>query len=129
MFKNFLIKIVCFLLKKSNLSLEQKNILSTSILDVLNALPLKESLALNEQGELELNGKVVDADKAIQLKESANVALGNLANILIAEQVNYEAIVNGVHRFNGDSGQLFMRAALWWEQERKKKLESLAGRE
>lgn len=127
MFENAIVKLVCFLLKR-NLTLENRNKLSASVLDSLGALPLHNMFEINEEGELLVGGKVVSVDKAIQLKEYANSALDNQVLNLIREQVAYEAVVHGVHKANGDIGQLFMRNALWWEQRVLDHLKSLAGR-
>jgi hypothetical protein len=127
MLNKLAIKLVYFLFKNREFTIEQKNKLSVLILNSLNALPLKESIEQNENGELVIRGDVVDVEKARKLTSSAISALENQSLRIIREQVAYEAIVNGVHKFNGDSGQLFMRAALWWEQESEKKLKFLAG--
>lgn len=127
MFQKLAVSLACYLLKQE-LSIEQKNRLSISILDSLEALPLATTFSYSEEDELLVNGKVISIEQAIVIRESAKVALDNKALVLIRDQVAYEAIVNGVHKVNGDSGQLFMRAALWWEQECHKLLLSLAGR-
>jgi len=128
MLKKIAVKFACFLLSK-NLSFELKNKLVTAVLDSLDALPLKETITINENGETEIEGKVIDIEKAIQIREYANSALDNPVEKIIKEPVAYEAIVNGVHKTTGDAGQLFMRAALWWEQTRENHLKKLSGRE
>ncbi len=128
MFQTLAVRVLCAFLDKADLSVENRNTLSRKILKNLGALPLEETIGKNEAGELTVAGREVDMDKAKQLNSAANVALDNQAENLIREQVAYEAITNGVYKTTGDMGQLFMRAALWWEQEREKHLKFLAGR-
>lgn len=122
----FFVSFACFLLKKE-LPLSEKNRLTRAILQNLDALPLEDVFQTNTEGELVVKGKVISPSEVRILQESAASALRNRAFILIREQVIYEALVHGVHKANGDSGQLFMRAALWWEQKQEEKLRSLAG--
>lgn len=111
------------------MTLEQRLEISTHIVDALGALPLKDMFLINANGELEISGKVVDIEKALQLREHANSALDNKMLITIREQVGYEAFVNGIHKGVSQEQLYFYRAALWWESEVEKHLKKLAGRE
>lgn len=97
-------------------------------MDNLEMVPLDE-IFKEDNGDILVGGKVVDVDKAFQLREQANVALDNSTLNLITEQVAYEAFVGGVHKCVTPEDLYFYRAALWWGQRVKKHLMSLAGRD
>ncbi len=127
MLEKWAVQFSCFLLEKADLSVVSRNKLSAKIVESLDALPLKEIFKFDEEGNFLVSGKVIGIDEAKILHEHAKLALINKAEILIKDQIAYEAVVNGIHKTNGDLGQLFMRAGLWWEQQREKHLKSLAG--
>src|SRR5258708_1765617 len=100
----------CFLLDNTFITLSQRNILITRILSLLNALPLKETISQGDNGELVIHGKVVDVDKVIQLNTLANTALDNQVEVLIEEQIAYEAFTGAVHRCITPEDMYFYRA-------------------
>lgn len=123
------ISLVRFLLNAKTLSLTDRNELITCVLDKLNALPLRDIIRQTEQGTLEIDGKELDVDKLIQLKEYANTALDNPAAKYVKEHVAYVAVVGSVHKAVTPEQLYFFRAALWWGEEEERFLKMLSGRE
>jgi hypothetical protein len=75
-----------------------------------------------------INGKYVEVDKILQLRDSARVVLENKAFKLIREQVVFTAVALGVHTVETERQMLFARAAIWFGQQEEKFLQALAQR-
>lgn len=115
-------------LMNRELTVEQRNSLTSYILDNLDALPIRGIIDINDSEEILINGRSLDLDKAMQLKESALIAIDNVALKLITEQVIYAAIVGGIHKASTPLEMYFYRAAIWFGQEQEKLLKTLAQR-
>lgn len=122
-------KIVVWALKSKTLSLQQKTECTNALLRNLFALPIRNTIIINEQGTLLINGRAVDREKAMQLRESSIATLESQARKLVKEQVAYLAINQGVHVCNTPEQMIFAKAALWFSQEEDKLYNLLAGRE
>lgn len=129
MFGTWATKCVLRLLKSSTLSTENRNLLTTCLLDKLVALPLHDMIRVNEEGQLLVNERPVSLEGARALREGAKTALQNKALELIREQVAYTAIAMGVHTLKETDESFFMRAAIWWGQREMFFLKLLAGDE
>ena len=127
MFGNVITKIVCFALKNAKLSISNRALLTTCLLDKLTALPLGDMIKTDDQGRLVVNNRVVTLEVAARLRESARAAKVNFALNFIHEQVLYAAIVHGVHKLETPEQSYFSRAAIWWGQQEKGFIARLAG--
>lgn len=126
MLKRFGIKILSYLLKSSELSDEDRSLLTTLVLDNLHALPIRDIISVNDDGSVVVNGRTLTPEQVLAYKESARGALNNSALKLIHEQVNYVAVSQGIHKANSSKDLLFSQSAIWYGQQEIKKLESLA---
>lgn len=98
------------------------------ILNKLGALPLSEIIKTDDNGQLLINGELVELDQARKLQMQATLALENPAMKLILEQMKFAAIVYGVHKAESPTQILFARGALWWSQMVDSYLQTLAQR-
>ena len=115
------------LMRSARLSLEDRSLLTTTVLNALHALPLQAIISTGSSGEVLINGQPLDIEQVRQLRDSARVALNNKALGVIREQVAWVAVTTGVHKVERDIYQLlFARAALWWSQQVQEHLELLA---
>lgn len=121
------IRLALWLLKRP-LTLSQRNLLTTAILERLGALPIRSSLSVNETtGEILVSGTPIDLDHARVLFEGAKQLLNNPVLKILWDQVAYNAIGFGVHKAENETQMYFARAALWWSQEEKRILGELSG--
>jgi hypothetical protein len=127
MIKKFSVRLACYLLNRSDISIEDRNLLTTCLLDKLAALPLRDMITTNEEGNLLVSGRQIDIDIAKKLRESARAALNSYALNLVREQVTYESVVTGVHKALNADQILFGKAAIWCQQQEVKWLKTLAG--
>lgn len=128
MLNKICVGLVNYLLSKSNLTLAQRNSVVVHILDSLQGLPLASIITVNELGETLINGSPLDMEKAKQLKESARVALDNIALKVINQQVVFQAVTGGVHNAVTPEHLYFYRAAIWFSQQAEAQLKLLAQR-
>lgn len=124
---NAIIKLIKWMFRR-NLRVEEANELCGFVLEKMGALPIRDVIAVSEEGLL-INGESVDIDKARKIHESANAALDNACLRLVREQVAYAAVTYGVHKAETPTQMLFARAALWWGQQEHRLLEALAARQ
>lgn len=80
-------------------------------------------------GSLYVEGKIVDYEKAIQLKASARAALGNNARKLVQEQIAAIAGHRGIVEGDTPEKLYFYRAALWWGLQEEELYRMLIGTE
>lgn len=101
------------LLNKTDLSIEDRSMLTSCLLDRLCAYPLSDIITV-DNGSLYIKGKGVDLETATKLRESAKGALANFALNTIYEQVKFEAIVTGFIKADSEKQSFFGKAAIWW---------------
>lgn len=123
--KRWIIQIVLWLLK-GNLSLHEMNLLSRGVLDSLSALPISDIITLNKDGSWTIQGRPADPEQIRVLRESARAELDNFAGKLVDQQVEYAAVVTGVHKAEDEKAMIFSRAAIWFSQNRRALLQLLA---
>lgn len=117
-----------YCLYKSDFSLEDRNEIVIHILDNLQALPLSSIIDTNDDGEILINGRSLDIEKAKQLRESARIALDSISLKVVNEQVLFIAITGGLHNATSPESLYFYRAAIWFSQQLKNQLNILAQR-
>ncbi|MES2060203.1 MAG: hypothetical protein V4438_04200 [Patescibacteria group bacterium] len=119
-------RLAAWLLKKTDLALPERNLLTASVLENLAALSLRDIIKV-EDGILLIGGKPVDMELARVLRESARGALNNTAFKLIREQVMFEAMSTGTYTAKSDLDVYFGKASVWYGQREQAFLEILAG--
>ena len=119
-------KLVIWLLKKSNLSLEDRTALITQLLDKLVAIQSRDIIKTNDEGQLVVNDRLLEVEDVRQLRESSIAILNSFAWKFVREQVEFKAVVVGVH--NGDTPEkvYFSKVAIWWGQQIDEILKNLA---
>lgn len=120
-------KLTVFALRSKNLSLEQRILCTSALLDNLHAVPLRNTITFDDQGTLFINGKALDYEKARQLRESAKGMLESQAREFVRQQVKFKAIEIGVHNGLTNEQILFSKAALWFGIEEDNLYHALAG--
>ena len=126
MWGKFVAKLATSALRRADLSIESRNLLTTAVLKELGALPLHDMITTNQEGNLLVNGRPLDLESARILRESARAALENQAFKFVREQVLFNSVVLGVHKAETDKQMYFARASIWWGQEEDKILRILA---
>ena len=120
-------KITVWLLKRKDISIEDKTFLTAAILQNLHALPIRSIINFNEQGTLLIQGKALEMDQVKQIRESAVAGLRSVARKLIRDQISFEAIKKGVHEGMTPEQVLFSKAVLWWGEQEELLYHSLSG--
>lgn len=105
--------IVCFLLRNSKLSLENKTKLTCCLLNKLQAIPASDIIKTNEAGKLEVNGRELDMDGLKILREGAISLLDSPTRKFVKEQIMFEAVKIGVHFGDTPERVIFSKAAIW----------------
>ena len=98
-------------LRKSNLSLEDRNALLTEILSNINALPLNEVIVIG-QG-VKIGDRELDPEQVINFKENCVALKSNLAFQIIIEQMRYLSVNMGVYKSVSLDEIYFSKASLW----------------
>lgn len=93
----------------------------------MQALPVKDIVTYDVQGTLQVNGKVLDTEQAIQIREGAVALERNWTYKLIKDQIAYEAIKMGVHSSLSMEMILMSKAAIWLQEQEKKLISDLSG--
>ncbi len=120
------VKIVICLLKKQ-LSLKNKTILITSVLDRLQTLPLRDIIVVSDVGSLVINGKELDIEEMKIIRESARALQDNRVFGLIQDQVLHQALAFGLNSAVNLEMLYTSKSAVWWGQEENRLLKLLAG--
>ena len=121
-----LVHFVVWVLEKVPLKLKHRIILTTAILTKLSALPLRDIIKQTEEG-LEVDGKIIDMEKARLLREGARIALQSQTLSLIRSQVLFKAFQLAAHTSINMEQLFFAKAAIWWGEQEDALLKLLAG--
>lgn len=113
------------MLRNYPLSTQGRIQLTNTILDVLSIKG--DIIAVDPQGNLLVNGNLIDFERARLLRESAKALQNSLARNVIRNAVTQSSIEMAFH--NGDTPEkmFFGRAALWFSQQEDKWIGLLAG--
>jgi hypothetical protein len=120
-----LLKFALWVIQHSKLTIAERTLCTGVILDKLEALPLSAILSDSDEGIL-INGKPLDFDKLQVLRNSAKAAIENQAINLIAEQVVWIATDRVIRKALTPEELYFYRAAIWFSEQMKQQLQSLA---
>lgn len=126
MLNKIAIKLVKWLMTR-DLTLDQRNSLVINILDNLGALPIYDIIDVSNTGQILIDGRELDIEKARILREGAKIVIDNPAFKITNERVLYQAVTMGVHNVENPSQMLFARAAIWYGQRMNEILRTLAG--
>lgn len=125
MWGNIATNLVVKMLRSSKLSIENRSKLTSSIVDKLEIVPLRDIIMVNDDKNLVVNGRVLERDQVLRLRDSARSAKENLALNFVRDQVIYEALLFGVNKSNSSEQLYFMKAAIWWGQQEDRLLKLL----
>lgn len=106
-------KLLLWFLKQRKLSQQSKIEIINYLLTSVNALPIKDIIDFTPDGSLKINGKILEPQQAIQLRESLIALNKNWSRQIINEQITFEAIKRGVHLGQSLDTIMFSKAALW----------------
>ncbi len=110
-------KLAVFLLHNSTLTNENRQLLTTVLLDRLGALPLRAKVVIDDVNRIFIDGKPLTLESAKLMYNGSQSLLKNFARNVVREQVTYMAIQKGVHENTSPEQGLFAKAALWFIQE------------
>lgn len=113
------------LLRNEKLSIEDRNLLTTALLDKLGAIPVRARITIDETGRCLVDGKELTVEKSNRLLASARALKRNFAYKLIQETVTFLAIKQGVHYNTSPEQGLFAKAILWQQVEEQQLLDKL----
>lgn len=102
-----------WLLKGSQLRNEERQLLTSTLLDKLGALPLHATITIDESNRFFVAGRPMDLEVARALSEGSRGMLRNYARKFVRETVQFLAIKKGVHENTSPEQGLFAKAALW----------------
>ncbi len=108
-----MLKILLKLFKNKRLKTEDRLLILNVLLDQVEALPIGEIITHNLDGTMQINGKALSMEQAIQLKEGAISLQNNWFYKVLMEQVTWEAVKFGVHSSLSIESILFSKAAIW----------------
>ncbi len=114
------------LLKTADLSPEDRQLLTATLLDRLGALPIRARITIDDAGKI-IDGKSVSVEKAERLRKSARTLLKNFARNFVQDTVAFLAIKQGVHQNMSPEQGLFAKAILWQHREEQELYSLLAG--
>ena len=114
-------------LRRADITPEERQLLTTVLLDRLGALPTRARIQLDETGKIVVDGKSLTAEKAQRLRKSARLLLKNFARTFVQETVVFLAVKQGVHQNLTPEQGLFAKAILYQHQEEQELYRALAG--
>ena len=112
-------------LNSNDLKPEDRVRLMTVIIDKLNYYPISSILEFDNLGAVYVNGKKLEMNQAMLLKNGLDALQNNFADKLVDDQLTYEAIKLGIHNGINTDAIMFSKAVLWVIQERRKLLAQL----
>lgn len=110
-------RVTVWLLKNNRIGNEERQLLTTALLDKLGALPLRARIVVDDAGQIFVDGRQMTLETARQMHTGAKAMLNNFARRIVREQITYMAVTKGVHENVSPEQGLFAKAALWSFQE------------
>lgn len=126
MLSNLITKIALYALKTKRLSGEQKAKVTSALLDNLLTIPITDIIKFEPNGQILIDGKPLDMERAQTFRESCQALHGSMARKVIEEQIKYKAIKMGIHDGLTPDMIVFSKAALWVISEENKLLSTLS---
>lgn len=122
-------RMVADMLREAELSIEDRQLLTTVLIERLGALPVRARITVDESGQVFVDGKQVTVETAKRLHETSKTMLNNFARRFVRETVTFMAVKQGVHDNLSPEQGLFAKAALWFFQEEDELYRKFAGAE
>lgn len=122
-----MLKLLLWLLKRKKLSQQSRALILNTLLERVQALPLRDLITYDLEGTVRVNGKSLDKEQIIMLREGAVALEKNWAYKLIRDQLTYEAIKMGIHSSLSLDMVLMSKSVLWVIQNEKKIIQQLSG--
>lgn len=111
---SLIVRIVIWLLKHKNLSLEDGAALTKEIVNVFEGAPIRDIITQDEMGVIYFDGKPLGSvEKAYALRDAARAALDNQALKLVWEQTLYTCFKTGVSEGDSVAKIMFSKTAIW----------------
>ncbi len=92
-------------------------------------LPIRDCLEFDLDGSIKVQGKELNLEKLVQLREGANSLSHNWTYRLLKEQLAFEAIKIGIHSSQTTEQLLFSKAVLWIQQREIELITKLSGQQ
>ena len=112
-----LARIVCWLLSRKNLSVEERSILIQNLIKSIGILPTSDIIEFDKVGNIYVNKQKLEIEQAMALRDSASTLYNSYARKLIKEQLKFLAIKTGVYEGVNTEQILFSKAMLYLIQE------------
>lgn len=119
-------RLAIWLLRHGKIGNEEKQLLTACMLDRVRALPLHAKITVDETGKCFVDGRSLNLETAVALREAAVAMQKNFARKFVKEQIRWMAINVGIFENATPEQGIFGKAALWIEQEENKLYEQLA---
>lgn len=117
------------LLREDAITIEERQLLTVTLLDKLGALPIRARISVDSTGRILVDNKALTAATAVRLRRSARSLLNNFARTFVQDTVTFLAIKQGVHQNISPEQGLFAKAILWQHHEEQELYRLLAGNE
>jgi len=118
--QNLLARLCIKLLRSKKLKGENKTLILNALLDNIGALPIKKIITFDVEGAMLINGKRLEIEQAISLKQSAQAFRDNTFRKLVEEQIAYMAVEYAIHNGLSPETIMFSKVAFWIQEEVKK---------
>lgn len=110
-------KLAVMLLRSGKIGNEERQLLTTAIINRLGALPVRARITIDEANQIFIDGKKLTVETARRLHDGSKAMLNNFARKIVREQIVFMAVHKGVHENVSPEQGLFAKAALWNLQE------------
>jgi hypothetical protein len=121
-----LVSLAIWLLKHNKITGVQKSRLTSHLLENIHAYPIKDTIQLQFNKNVMINGRELAVEQTIALRESCKALNDNWSRKIIHEQLQFEAVKMGIHNGLNPDTLMFAKAILWTIQEEQKLIEKLA---
>lgn len=118
-------KVIDLVDKLPRLTGDTRTYVLNKLLENIGALPLRKTIVFDPDGTVLVNGRKLELEQAVSLRESVHALKNNQARKIFNEQLKFLAIEFGVHQAMTPEMMQFAKAALWLIQEEEKLIESI----
>tara|TARA_R110000868_G_C10971076_1_gene769959 strand:+ start:9048 stop:9455 length:408 start_codon:yes stop_codon:yes gene_type:complete len=109
----------------TNLSQEERLLALNWLNKSLNTFPLEDVIKYRQDGALLANGKALSIEQMVSFRESLTALKSNFAFQIIADQILFLAISEGIHKGLNTDMIMFSKSAIWFIQKFKEVLDKL----
>jgi hypothetical protein len=108
---------------------ETRTYVLNKLLENIGALPIRKTIVFDPDGTVLINGRKLELEQAVSLRESVHALKNNQARRIFNDQLRFLAVEFGVHQALTPEMMQFAKAALWLIQEEDKLIESIIANE